>query len=464
MRFISRLVTSLSDKQWLIVILCVSATLHIVRIDYPARPVFDEMHFATYAANYARGEAVFDIHPPLGKIIHALPLVLNPQEKIESASYITIEYSEAKQKIETLPGSQTVFGDFPYVQMRLISALFGIALVGAVYWLLRSLIPHGHAPVIGALFVALENSMLLNSRLILLDSMYMFLSVLALALYFHPRRMIIRAGIVWGLALLIKITAITFVGPIVISVLATFRIKRGEMDLRPGLRFLVAALAVFFIGIGLLNNSIAPVEERIALYEKIAPFVRDMYKQPQGIPFADSYLVRTTFPYIKGAVLDLLDSVSGYTTGAGYHPYASMWYQWPLMKSPILFFNEGGDNIVLVGNAFVWFLGLGMIVAACIRLRPILRHPRLKKPVMLLLGGYVWSLLPFILVVKRVSFLYHYFPALLFSICLTAVIIGNFADHADTHERRQILIGVILLAIAGFIMSAPMTYGLPFVV
>lgn len=452
----------LSDKQWLIVILCLSALLHVVRIGYPAQPVFDEAHFATYAGNYARSEAVFDIHPPLGKIVHALPLVFAPKAAIENASYITIEYSKEKEKIDTSPGSQTEFGNFPYVQMRLLSALFGVGLIGAVYWLLRSLVPHGHAPVIGALFVALENSLLLNSRLILLDSMYMFLSILALALYFHPRRMALRAGILWGFALLVKLTAVTFLGPIFMSVLLTVNIRQGTMRARNMLIFFAAATLVFFVGVALLNNIMAPVEKRIALYEKVAPFVQDLRKEPPAIAFVSPRIAQAAFPYIKAAYLDMIDTFSGYTIGTGFHPYASAWYEWPLMRRTMMFFVEGRHSIALIGNTFVWFTGLAMILFACARIKKFAREKATRQPVFLFLAGYIFSLIPFITIVKRTTFLYHYFPSLIFSICIAAVIIGNYADHEKPRERRQLFAGIILLALAGFIISAPFTYGFSF--
>lgn len=457
-----RLIPRLSDKQWLFIILVVSAFLHVVRIGYPAEPVFDEMHFATYAGGYARGEAVFDIHPPLGKIIHALPLVFVGREKIQSAKYIDIRYSESEEVLKTNPGPQTTFGDFPYILLRLVSALFGVGLVGAVYWLLRSLVPNGHAPVIGALFVALENSLLLNSRLILLDSIYMFLSVLALALYFHPRRMALLAGVVWGLSLLVKITAITFLGPIFMSVALTINIRQGTIRARAMLVFFATALLIFFIGIGTLNNIMAPVERRIAMYEETVPFVQEMRTEPFNIPILGPRLSEAIFPYMKAAYLDLTDTLSGYTTGAGYHPYSSMWYEWPFMRRAILFFVDGQGSIVLVGNAFIWFTGLAMILFACANLKNFSRNKNLHGPVLFLLAGYIVSLIPFITVVSRVAFLYHYFPALLFSLCMAAVIIGDYADHAKPKEKRLILTGVTLLAIAGFIISAPLTYGFSF--
>ncbi len=55
----------------LAVILAIGLGLHLYRVSYPDRPVFDEAHFATYAADYVKDRVFFDIHPPLGKLIYA---------------------------------------------------------------------------------------------------------------------------------------------------------------------------------------------------------------------------------------------------------------------------------------------------------------------------------------------------------------------------------------------------------
>ena len=55
----------------LAVIVAMSTVLHFWRISYPSQPLFDEVHFATYAADYVQHRAYYDIHPPLGPLMYA---------------------------------------------------------------------------------------------------------------------------------------------------------------------------------------------------------------------------------------------------------------------------------------------------------------------------------------------------------------------------------------------------------
>ena len=72
----------------------------------------------------------------------------------------------------------------------------------------------------------------------------------------------------------------------------------------------------------------------------------------------------------------------------------------------------------------------------------------------MLWGGFLLNFLPFT-AIKRVMFLYHYFPALIFSILVLVYLLDK--------ERKAgfTLFILILLAAVSFVYFAPVTYGLP---
>src|SRR5690349_4360886 len=55
-----------------ILVIVVFAFLRIWRISFPGETVFDEVYFPKMAWQYLTGEAFFDIHPPLGKLMIAV--------------------------------------------------------------------------------------------------------------------------------------------------------------------------------------------------------------------------------------------------------------------------------------------------------------------------------------------------------------------------------------------------------
>ena len=87
-----------------------------------------------------------------------------------------------------------------------------------------------------------------------------------------------------------------------------------------------------------------------------------------------------------------------------------------------------------------------MIVSRTIRWR--------QKFALLLLGFYLFNLLPFF-GVKRILFLYHYFAAL-----IVAIVALVFLIHSLQHAKK-IYIAIIALAAVGFLWFAPLIYGLP---
>ncbi len=103
------------------------------------------------------------------------------------------------------------------------------------------------AASLGAIFVLFDNAFLLNSRLILIDGMFIFFGVMGLALYFDKRRFAIAGGMIWGLALAVKLTAVVFAGPLIAGYFLARGVAEKKKEFVNIVRFVIMGLAVLAV-------------------------------------------------------------------------------------------------------------------------------------------------------------------------------------------------------------------------
>ncbi len=139
---------------------------------------------------------------------------------------------------------------------------------------------------------------------------------------------------------------------------------------------------------------------------------------------------------------------SYHSTLTATHPYASVWYEWPVMLRPILYYsNNLGDNlrqgISAFGNPLVWWAGIPAFLytgylAVC-------RH---QKTAQFLCISYLAQYLPWLLV-DRCTFIYHYFP----SVPFVSLMIGYCFLQCKPHVRSGIFkVSLTVYAAAAFIL------------
>ncbi|KAF9937285.1 hypothetical protein BGZ67_001418 [Mortierella alpina] len=144
-------------------------------IGYPTSVVFDEVHFGGFASKYIRGRFFMDVHPPLAKMLIALTgwlFGLNPNFDFRE---IGMDYLEPK---------------VPYVAMRMLGALMGVAVVPMAFYTIKNSGHSLHASILAAVLVLFENSIVTQSRLILLDSPLIFFTAFTVLAWtnFHNQR------------------------------------------------------------------------------------------------------------------------------------------------------------------------------------------------------------------------------------------------------------------------------------
>lgn len=163
---------TLSRGDWLVVAILTVLALMIrfFAIAQPSSVVFDEVHFGGFAAKYLKRQFFMDVHPPLAKLLITLAAWIGGFKGEFDFSHIGTEYLATE-------GMERV----PYVLMRSVGALFGAGTVPLAYLTVRGLGARGISALVAASFVALDNAMTTQSRLILLDAPLVFF--IALSIY-----------------------------------------------------------------------------------------------------------------------------------------------------------------------------------------------------------------------------------------------------------------------------------------
>ena len=147
------------------------------------------------------------------------------------------------------------------------------------------------------------------------------------------------------------------------------------------------------------------------------------------------------------------------------HPFQSTWYEWVIAKRPIWYYTKTisgnvQENISAFGNPLVWWAG---IPAFLFMLYRIFCHRDEKA--MFLTIGYLAQLVPW-MGVTRCTFIYHYFPSVIFVILMTAYMMHRFCDFRRDNVMyfrvsRGVCIAYVVAVVVLFAMFYPVLSGYP---
>ena len=490
------------NKYFLILLFVLSCLTHLLFFPRPAEVVFDEVYFGAYASDYISGKYYFDPHPPLGKLLIAAT------GRLSGITNDATSYAAIGDKYQT---------DI-YVWYRLLPLIAGILLPLVVYWLCRRLRLSALAAFSAGLLVILENSLLVQSRFIFLDSMLLLFGFSALASYltFRARRAsasssaskdnsskrffwwLAASSLAGALAFDIKWTGLAF--SLIIVLVELWDVTRSPQRIQALKRSAGVLTTMILVGFFVYLAT-------FAVHFALLP------RSGQGNPFMSASFQKTLVDssYHDDSTLrtpDFLDkfvetNLEMYGVNAhmnATHPYSSKWYTWPLMARPIFYWEETASStiiapakastvsnatasastypattsipatvpaknsyIYLIGNPFIYWLGALAIASLAIECLWLLvlgfihRNQRMLKPVpVFLVVAFCANFLPFIFI-GRVMFLYHYQAALVFTIIAIACVLDQLKG-----RLKYILIGAtLLIALSAFIFWSPLTYGLP---
>ncbi len=433
-----------------LIILAASVIVHFLFYGHPNETVFDEVHFGKFISGYFTGEYFFDIHPPLGKLL------------ISAVGYVNgfqpgFSFAEIGQK----------FPDNAYLWLRLLPTIAGILLPLVIFYLALEVgLSRLAAFAVGALAV-LENSLLTQSRFILLDSFLLLFGFSSLFFYLKYRRinrtsLLILTGIFGALAASVKWTGAAFLAiPIIMEALRVLRSKEQiwvNLLLVKKFNLLVLPLAIYFaifaIHLGLLNKS-GPGDAfmTIAFQKSLKGNQNQAHPEIKPLNLFEKFVELNLQMYKSNATL------------TATHPYSSHWYSWPFMVRPIYYWYQAdtttsdqlpatssGSRIYFLGNPAIWWAST--IAVFYLLISVLLRKLKADGSLWLLAGAYFFNLLPFI-GIKRAMFLYHYLTALIFAILILVYLLDKLP------KRKTVFAALIVASLITFIYFAPLSYGLP---
>lgn len=140
------------------------------------------------------------------------------------------------------------------------------------------------------------------------------------------------------------------------------------------------------------------------------------------------------------------------------HYYASSWYEWPLMIRPIFYYSGRisdtlSQGISAFGNPLVWWAGIPaffyILYVAC---------RKKDRTAALLCVGYLAQYLPWMLV-KRLTFIYHYFPSVPFVVLMLVYCATDRKQHMSP-RRFRVITGLYAACVVGlFFLFYPVLSG-----
>ena len=183
--------------------------VRLIALSYPNKAIFDEVYFPVFAENFLKGVQSFDVHPPLGKFLIALGIL--------------------------------VFGNGP-LGWRIVPALFGVGLIALFAWLAKTMFKDSVAAWVGLIIISLEGLFIVYSRTGLMDGVLLFfiLTTFYLSLKAKRWRGLLGLAVLFGLTLSLKWLALGLGAPLLYVLW-----RRGK--LLQGLCLLPVSIAVYLL-------------------------------------------------------------------------------------------------------------------------------------------------------------------------------------------------------------------------
>ncbi|VVC38730.1 Hypothetical protein CINCED_3A015703 [Cinara cedri] len=158
----------------LAVILFLSAvSSRFFKLNQPRNVVFDELHHGKYVSLYMKRTFFFDTHPPLGKQLIAAVAYLSNYDGQFKFERIGSEFSD----------------DVPLFGLRFVPALCGSLIIPVAYQLMIELGCRHWCAALAAFLLLCENTLLTQSRFILMESILIFFILCGLLFVLKYRRL-----------------------------------------------------------------------------------------------------------------------------------------------------------------------------------------------------------------------------------------------------------------------------------
>lgn len=367
------------------------------QISYYNSSYFDEIYFARTAYEYTQGIETYEwTHPPLGKLIQAIPIFLT--KKMTPFNY------------------------------RLMGNIAGILMLVVIYYFGKLLFKKRKYAILATLLLAFDTFHFTQTRMGTVDShlvLFIMLSVYYMCKFTITSKTkdLLLSGIFFGFSISVKWTGF-YAGLVLCIIYFHFLISQKKLSIKyllKGTLFFVVIPSIFYLSLYLIfsNNKIYctdnfenTLKQQIAMYNYHSKLESDHY-------------------------------------------FSSSWYTWPIVYKPIWYHNQQIDNnnretITAVGNIFIWWLG---IISGIYLIINFIR--RKEKASLTLLVAILGLWLPYALI-GRVMFIYHYFPVTPFIILSNCLFLKNVEEKFNA---KLIIPAYLLLVFLFFMIYYPVASG-----
>lgn len=370
------------------------------QISYLNSSYFDEIYFARTAYNYLNNEETYEwTHPPLGKMIQAIPVIL--------------------------------FNKMAPFYYRLMGNIAGIVMIFIMYLLGIELFKKRKWAIVSSLLMFFETSHFVQTRMGTVDS-FLILFIM-LAIYFMIRHItkketkynLFLSGLFFGLSMCVKWTGA--LGGLALAIIYFYDFIKNKRNIKKTLSY----GTIYFVIIPLI------------IYTSI------YFIYPKNrVAYTDSYK----------AIIDQTEMMYNYHSKlTDDHFFSSDWYTWPISYKPVWYYEQEYSyvtkgTITAIGNIAIWWLGIIAVLYLPYR---IIKKKELESIILLITVLSLW--LPYIFI-GRVMFLYHYFPVVPF---ITLAVVKLLKDIEEKTKKTFIVPIYLTIVIGFFITYYPVISGIP---
>lgn len=421
-------------------LLLIGSILRFYNLGQIPWPVFDEVFYPVFALNYLEGKNFFSVHPPLGSYLLSLGIYL----------YHLLPWTEV------ISFGITDIEDINPLAFRWVSALSGVMLIYVGYKLALEIFNKRGFALLVALFLTLDGSLLVDSRLGLINIFFSLFGLMAMLFFIKG----------------IKGNSLSYFA------LAGFLLGAAVSVKWNGLGFWLSGL--------LLTLQFFILHKYITHHQDMKEVITIFHFKALGLVFLLPFIVYLAFwlPDLLHNNSNLIDQHSQMisyhfeNTDQKFHPYSSSWYTWPMMIRPIAYFFESGAQsgsmivyvevfkaIHLFPNPALNFFSLIAVVILSFKwigyLSESLGNRIIREELYLssfILFGFYANFLPWALA-SRSTFIYHYQPAAIFSFFALAYFIYRLIQR-NTFETKLLYSFALVLILLSSIYWLPIQLGL----
>ena len=447
-----------------LLILIGSFTLRFLHLGDIPGPTFDEVFYPYYGFNYLTGENFYYVHPPLANYLYAASIWIYSQ-----LPWVDIA------AIDTLP-----FEPLNPLSYRWLNALLGSLLCLLAYFFAYAIWKNNNFALIVSFFVAIDGSLLVDSRFALANIYIVFFGLSALlcaaksqSADVNHRYWLLFSGVLLGIVVSVKWNGLGYLLVILSFFVALYSIQKID---RHELRF-TQTQANRLRNQKTINN----IQQKINVINAVPQWEYLMYFL--AVPllvYVVIYIPDLQFNTEYGFLEKHQQQIGFHQTmvEANEHPYCSKWYSWPFMIRPVGYFFSVTDaldafgnkielfqDVHLLPNPFLyWFSAIAILTMAMQWLKLFwqwISQGTVSHKLylfMLILLGYFANLLPWALV-SRCVFLYQYQPASVFAFLALAWYLAQFIK-SESLKYKILSWGILTIIVISFFYWLPFQLGI----